>query len=335
MTPGLSFRVAQYELGQIAPVTVRAPYDFSYEDELTTEARREETAASVLEVYNFNDGATTDARNRIATAFELGRASLGEPQAKDEPPELLRPREELMAAIRDRLGVNVSDGELDLLIRERFSPETEQAFTRSVTNVLSRDIVASKERLLALGRPVRRREEISKRSQIRRDFSNVLSVEEAAELLEVQLSSLSDLRQADRRKLTDARRPDDRADAQLRLLRNGATKGSFARRGRSRLLPRAARKDHRARRRRDQRERASAARIPLDRDEAMGLRGRARCVAPRGSALDDAVVSAETVPARGGLAAAELRDGGGRDRAAPRHRPGRCSSSRGCSPSRW
>src|SRR5574341_862420 len=57
LTPFLSFRAQHYELGQIAPTTVYAPYDFSYEDSVGTAARREEAAGEVLEVYNFNDGA--------------------------------------------------------------------------------------------------------------------------------------------------------------------------------------------------------------------------------------------------------------------------------------
>src|SRR3990172_1175550 len=40
LTPFLSFRAQQYELGQISPTTVHAPYDFSYEDEVGTAARR-------------------------------------------------------------------------------------------------------------------------------------------------------------------------------------------------------------------------------------------------------------------------------------------------------
>jgi len=36
LTPFLSFRTQQHELGQIAPTTIYAPYDFSYEDEVAT-----------------------------------------------------------------------------------------------------------------------------------------------------------------------------------------------------------------------------------------------------------------------------------------------------------
>ncbi|MGH9335893.1 MAG: HD family phosphohydrolase, partial [Vicinamibacteria bacterium] len=62
---------------------------------------------------------------------------------------------------------------------------------------------ASKERLLALGQPIRRREEVSNTSQIRRDFSNVLSLDEAREVLSVQIGSLSDLRRGERARLVD------------------------------------------------------------------------------------------------------------------------------------
>jgi putative nucleotidyltransferase with HDIG domain len=158
LTPFLSFRAPQYELGQIAPTTVHAPYDFSYEDEAGTAARIEEAAGEVLEVYTFNDAAPLDAGKRIAAAFEL---------------------------------------------EKEFSPDLEQVLTRAVGSVLSRDIVTSKERLLALGQPIRRREAVSKASQVRRDLGSVLSLEEARELLEVQIGGLSDLRQAERRRLIE------------------------------------------------------------------------------------------------------------------------------------
>ena len=77
LTPGLSIRVQEFELGDISPITVRAPFDFSYEDEVTTEARREEASDAVPEIFVFNDAAVADARNRIASAFELGREALG------------------------------------------------------------------------------------------------------------------------------------------------------------------------------------------------------------------------------------------------------------------
>ena len=117
LAPGLHFRVQEFELGQVSPVTLRAPIDFSYEDEVTTEARRVEAGEAVHEIFDFNDGAMTDARSRIASGFELGREALGipsvtrseEPESgqtsspvdEEEPPELLMPREELQADLRE------------------------------------------------------------------------------------------------------------------------------------------------------------------------------------------------------------------------------------------
>ena len=208
LTPGLTLRVKQYQLGQISATTIRAPYDFSYEDEVTTESRRSDAAASVLEVYNFKGAAMTDARNRIAAGFDYGRTAIsfenegGGSAQEGHAVELLQPRAEVMTALQDRLGVTLNDEELDLLRDGRFAPEFEQVLTRAVTAVLSRDIVASKERLLASGRPIDHWDEITKATQTRRDFSAVLSTEEARALLVVQVASLSDLRQPERRKLS-------------------------------------------------------------------------------------------------------------------------------------
>jgi cyclic-di-AMP phosphodiesterase PgpH len=191
LTPFLSFRAQHYELGQIAPITVYAPYDFSYEDEVSTAVRREEAAGEVLEVHDFDDAAALEAGKRIADAFEYGRAAL---DARGD---------DLAAGLRSRLGVEVREDELSLLVETKLSPELEQVLTRAVRSVLSRDIVTQKERLLAVGQPIRRRELVSKASQVRRDFGSVLSLEEARELLEVQIGSLSDLRQRDRRRLIE------------------------------------------------------------------------------------------------------------------------------------
>ena len=211
LTPGVNFRAQDFELGQISSVTIRAPFDFSYEDEVTTQARREEAAKAVLDIYNFNDAAIVDERNRIASAFELGREAFGQAYGEDEsgsesaettlPIEI--PRDELMAALQDRLGVTLREEELDLLLEKEFSPEIEQILTRAVSSVVSRDIVASKEKLLASGRAIRRQEQVGKTVQVRRDFSNILTTEEASRLLAVQLANFSDLPRAERRKLAE------------------------------------------------------------------------------------------------------------------------------------
>ncbi len=220
LTPGLSFRVERYELGQISPVTIRAPFAFSYEDEDTTETRRLEATERVLEVYNFNDAAMPDARNRIANAFDLGRQNLAvseDAEAGEKAPvseetveseELaaataVLTRGELVSHLQENLGVTLTEAEVDFLLERDFSAEIERVLSQAVASVLGRDIVASKERLLASGRPIARREAISRNSQVRRDFSNILSVEEARELLGVQTARLSDLRQAERRRLTE------------------------------------------------------------------------------------------------------------------------------------
>ena len=74
--PGLGLRTPLYEVGEIAPRTVRATEDFTYEDAATTEARRREAVEQVPEVYDFDSQARDEVRARIARGFDFGRAAV-------------------------------------------------------------------------------------------------------------------------------------------------------------------------------------------------------------------------------------------------------------------
>jgi len=84
IAPGFTFQPPRYELGSIAPVDLRSPYDFSYEDEVTTRARRDEAEAQVPEVHDFNNRAALSARTRITAGFAEGRQWLEENDLADK-----------------------------------------------------------------------------------------------------------------------------------------------------------------------------------------------------------------------------------------------------------
>jgi putative nucleotidyltransferase with HDIG domain len=173
LTPGLRFEPVRYELGTIAPVDIRAPYDFNNQ-------------ASVL------------GRNAISTAFELGREKTPEGEELDDVV-----RDQLFLDLRDALGVQLSESEFAVLVGERFRSEVEQALTDAVGDVLGRDIVASKERLEAAGRPFVRRDESTRVNLVVQNFSNIITTEEAELFLNNQISQLADLRPASRRRLEE------------------------------------------------------------------------------------------------------------------------------------
>ena len=187
IAPGLSVRPPSYEPGTIATVDLKAPYDFSYEDEDTTSARRNEAEAEVPEVYDFNNRAAFSARTEIATGFELGRGL-------EEPPPL---EEAVLSAlfndVRAAFEVSLTEADFTFLLEQVFSPEIEQALGDIVADMLQREIVENKDRLLAAGRPITRRDEISDTGTLVRDFSRVFTVDQAQQQLEERAALLADL----------------------------------------------------------------------------------------------------------------------------------------------
>jgi putative nucleotidyltransferase with HDIG domain len=198
LSPGLRFEPVRYELGAIAPLDIRAPYDFSYEDEVTTESRREEAAADVLDIYDFNNQARIQAQDAIRTAFAIGHERLSESGELDDVAQ-----DQLYLDVRDALGVQLSESEYDVLVREQFRPELGEAMVEAVGGVLEKDLVASKERLAASGRPITRRDLTILTNVVVQNFSSILTTEEAERLLNNQIAQIPDLRAASRRRLTE------------------------------------------------------------------------------------------------------------------------------------
>jgi putative nucleotidyltransferase with HDIG domain len=176
IAPGLRFRPASYELGAIATVDIRAPYDFSYEDEVTTRARRDEAEAEV--------------------GFEIGRQGIVEGEYTEDAD-----RATLFSAVRSAFEVALTEREFDFLLDEQFRPELEQSLSEVVGSMGQREIIDNKERLLASGRPILRRDEISGSSRLVRDFSRLLALEEARRQLGERATLPTELKPAVRNRL--------------------------------------------------------------------------------------------------------------------------------------
>ena len=190
--PGLGLRTPLYEVGEIAPRTVRATDDFTYEDAATTQARRREAVELVPDVYDFDFQAREEVRARIARAFGFGRAAV-ESGIVEEP--------DFAETFARMLGLEVSPAQLQLLVDLGFADEMEQNLADTVASVLARDILAEKGAVAALGRSILRRDPATGESVPLADFTNVLSVEEARRAVELQILALSDLNRTRRRTL--------------------------------------------------------------------------------------------------------------------------------------
>lgn len=198
MGPELRFEPGRYELGTIAPVDIKAPYDFSYEDDVTTQTRREEAAEAVSDVYDFNNRTSLRVANSISEAFELGRQWLAEGEELDEVE-----RDEFYLILRDVLGVPLSEREFSLLYQEKFRPEVEKALSDAVVEVLQKDLVASKERLEGSGRAITRRDQLTRQVSTLQDFSTLLTSQEGGRLLQQNLTVPADLSAASLRRLAE------------------------------------------------------------------------------------------------------------------------------------
>ena len=192
--PGLGLRTPLYEVGEIAPRTVRATEDFTYEDAATTEERRREAVEQVPEVYDFDAQARDEVRARIARAFGFGRAAI-ETGIVGEP--------DFAETFVRMLGVEVTAAQLGLLVESGFAGEMEQNLADTVASVLARDILAEKGAVAALGRSILRRDPPSGDTEPLADFTNVLSVEEAERAVELQILALSELNRTRRRTLAE------------------------------------------------------------------------------------------------------------------------------------
>ncbi len=195
IAPGLSFRPPRYELGAIATVDLKAPYDFSYEDKDTTVARRDEAEAEVSEVYDFNNRAAFSARTKIAAGFELGRG------LEEEKPTDEAVLSALLSDVRAIFEVLLTEADFAFLLEHEFSSEIEQALGDIVANMLQREIVESKDRLLAAGRPITRRDEISDTGTLVRDFARIFTIDDVQRQLEERAALLTDLEPALRKKV--------------------------------------------------------------------------------------------------------------------------------------
>ncbi len=192
--PGLGLRAPLYEIGQVAPRTVRAASDLTYEDAAATEMRRREAVELVPDVYDFDAQARERVRSQIARAFEFGRAAFESGTAGDP---------EFSETFAVTLGSEVTALEMQLLVELEFAEEVEQSLADTVASLLARDILRQKGALAALGRPIQRHDAESGQSTVLVDYSNALSLEEAREAARLQILALSDLSRTRRQALAE------------------------------------------------------------------------------------------------------------------------------------
>ncbi len=73
--PGLPLE--DLRVGEVAPLDLRAPTAFEFEDGLTTDARRDQAAEAEPRVYAFDPQVAAEISRRLRGAFESARTQYG------------------------------------------------------------------------------------------------------------------------------------------------------------------------------------------------------------------------------------------------------------------
>jgi membrane-associated HD superfamily phosphohydrolase len=74
--PSLFIPSKTYQVGEVADFDIKASQDILVEDKIATDLRRQESGASVLSVYDFNEKTAFDLQKKIHRGFQVMREDL-------------------------------------------------------------------------------------------------------------------------------------------------------------------------------------------------------------------------------------------------------------------
>ncbi len=126
--------------GDVAPRTVKAPFEFAYADHGAHERAREQASEAAPPVFVHRLDLFSERRQRIATAFAAGRQRLKQLTGAEGPPPPLGQELQLLVsqAFLDPLRVELPENDVVILAKGGFSPEAE-ALSEQLLDTAMRD----------------------------------------------------------------------------------------------------------------------------------------------------------------------------------------------------
>ena len=166
--PSLLITVPSYQIGGVAKKDIKSPKDFLIEDKEATQRKREETARSILTIYDFDDTLAYKLEVRITDAFKHMRTlpvtvNVGAIDEAADEIKVRKPGEDIpltqtlsrhdlfwkeKQAFEDILGVQVSNGVYNILIKEDFSESITQEIVRLLRIIFLNGIAGNKQLIL-------------------------------------------------------------------------------------------------------------------------------------------------------------------------------------------
>lgn len=156
-------RVEQLPAGAVAHSDIIAPEDLKVEDVPETKRLRDQAAAYVSPVFDFNSRAAVEARKSLEQLFRLGR------DAQDHATV-----EELHDKIEEEIGIPLDPEQIGLLVKHRFSSELERLMTEHLESAMMMPTVASRSQFRRLGAAaILRRDSRSGQEVVITDLSSI------------------------------------------------------------------------------------------------------------------------------------------------------------------
>jgi putative nucleotidyltransferase with HDIG domain len=141
LSPGLTLRIKEYKVGDIATKEIKSTQDLLVEDEKSTQEKRAEAGRFVLSIYDYDPAVLGNAENRTRLTFESLAASFKKVD-KGVDQNALRKKE-----WDSSLRVPLTQREWQILEKERFNPAIGEAALKLIAPILKKGIVNDKELL--------------------------------------------------------------------------------------------------------------------------------------------------------------------------------------------
>jgi putative nucleotidyltransferase with HDIG domain len=139
LSPGLTLRLKEYKVGDIATKEIKSNQDLLVEDEKSTQEKRAEAERSVLSIYDYDPAVLGDAENRTRSTFESLAASF-QKMEKGANQSALRKKE-----WDSSLRVPLNQREWQILEKERFNPAIGEAALKMIAPILKKGVVNDKD----------------------------------------------------------------------------------------------------------------------------------------------------------------------------------------------
>ena len=132
--------VEQLPVGAIASSEILAPQDLRVEDTAETKRLRDQAAAQMLPVFDFNVRTAREARTSLEQLFTVGRQAPSESTIED-----------LHDKIEEEIGIPLDPDQIALLQKHRFSSELERLMTEHLESVMMMPVVSSRSQFRRFG----------------------------------------------------------------------------------------------------------------------------------------------------------------------------------------